>query len=68
MDIDSPLHASSRYQHMLLVAQAKREAPRLRRDAIAAFCSDLARAVASALPHRLQGPAAPSRKTAACRP
>ena len=46
---ESPLHSISPHQYTLLMERAKRDAMRLRREAITAFWADVARAVRSAL-------------------
>lgn len=43
------LHSISPHQYTLLMERAKRDALRLRREAIAAFWSDIARALRGAL-------------------
>ena len=63
MHTDSPLHSLTPHQRMLLVEQAKRDAPRLRREAIAAFWDDLAQALRGALRSL---PVAPRSKAGPC--
>jgi hypothetical protein len=48
MHTDSPLGSLSPHQYTLLMERAKRDALRLRHEAIAAFWSDLARAARQA--------------------
>lgn len=49
MNIDSPLPSLTPHQYMLLMEQAKRDALRLRREAIAEFWADVASALRAAL-------------------
>jgi hypothetical protein len=49
MQSDSPLRSLSPHQHALLMEQAKREAQRLRREAITAFWDGVAHALGAAL-------------------
>jgi hypothetical protein len=46
---ESPLHSISPHQYTLLMERAKQDALRLRREAIAAFWTDIARALSAAL-------------------
>ena len=49
MNTDSPLRSLSPHQYTLLMEQAKREALRLRREAIADFWASIGTAVRAAL-------------------
>lgn len=64
MNIDSPLRSLTPHQYTLLMEQAKRDALRLRREAIADFWAGVARAVRSGLQALRRYVNAPTRRTA----
>jgi hypothetical protein len=58
------LHSISPHQYTLLMERAKRDALRLRREAIAAFWSDIAHALGGALKRLRPGAIASPRRAA----